>query len=153
MANETSPILSVIATVSSKLPDLAIKNGQLIFVQDNQKIALDFNEKRVFYNQITVFETDEERKSLLAPVTGMFYFVISTAVLWTYQSKWIQLTYPPESILFIGTELPELGSENTLYINKEDKNISVWDTASQKYVTVSEAYESITQEDILALFN
>ena len=83
----------------------------------------------------------------------MFYFVISTAVLWTYQSKWIQLTYPPESILFIGTELPELGSENTLYVNKEDKNISVWDTASQKYVTVSEAYESITQEDILALFN
>lgn len=35
MASEqTKAITSIIATVSKKIPDIAIQNGQLIFVQD-----------------------------------------------------------------------------------------------------------------------
>ena len=83
MADNTYPILSVCATVRSKLSDLVIKNGQMIFVQDKHKIALDYNGKRVFYNQIEELATEQERTSLLAPVSGFYYFVIDTAVLWT----------------------------------------------------------------------
>lgn len=58
MAETIRPILSAIGTVASKLPDLSIKNGQLIFIQDSQKIALDFNDKRVFYNQVVILQKE-----------------------------------------------------------------------------------------------
>lgn len=148
-----TPILSVIGTVKSKIPDLSIKNGQLIFVQDSQKIALDFNNKRVFYNDITILQTDTERTSLLAPVSERFYFVVGTAILWFYKDSWIQVTTAPQDVVFIGTTLPELGSENTLYVNKTENNISVWDADSQEYIVVSDTTNSIDNDDILSLFN
>ena len=95
---ENNAILSVIATTVSQLPNLDIKNGQLIFVKDEQSIALDLNDKRTVYKQIVVLQTDIERTSLLAPISGLFYFVEDTNVLWTYQSEWKQITASPESI-------------------------------------------------------
>lgn len=148
----TKPVLSVCATTASKVKDLTIKDGQLVFVHDTGKIALDFNGKRVFYNQIIELNTEQERATMLAPVSGKYYFVIETAVLWTYQSDWVQITTPPEEVVFIGTELPELGSQKTLYIDKENKNISVWDEDSQKYMVVGEKVNSITDDDINVLF-
>lgn len=156
MADTTNvSILSAIATTASKLPDIAIKNGQLIFVQDKQKIALDFNDKRKFYNQIVILETESERQGLVAPVSGLFYFVVGSAVLWTYQEVWIQITKPPEEVIFIGATLPELGSENVLYINKANKSISVWDAESQLYLVVADETKetkSISNEEIDSLF-
>lgn len=144
--------LSVCATTSGRLPDLAIKNGQLIFIQDKRRIALDFGDSRKFYNQIEELITDEERITLESPVVGSYYFVIETAVLWTYQGKWIQLTTTPEEIVFIGVELPTLGSANKLYVNKEEKEISVWDNEKGKYVVVSDVAKSISESDIDLLF-
>lgn len=150
----TKPILSVCATTSSKVKDLVIKDGQLIFVHDNNKIALDFGGKRTFYNQITELESEQARTSLLAPITGHYYFVIETAVLWTFQGGWKQLTTPPEEIVFIGTELPELGVTKTLYISKEINNehISVWDDTTSSYVIVADKTQVISEEEISSLF-
>lgn len=150
----TSPILSVCATVGERVKELPIKNGQLLFVQDKHRIALDFNGKRRFYNQIEELETELERTSLLAPISGMYYFVIETAVLWTYQGKWIQITSRPEEIVFIGTDIPELGDakENAIYINKTEKNISIFDSTLNDYVVVSDLTQDATEEDIENLF-
>ena len=145
-------MISVIGTVAARLPDLSIKDGQLIFVKDIKKIALDLGGKRTFYNEIEVFESDQDRQDLLAPINGCFYFVVKTAVLWFYQDKWIQLTTPPEQILFIGTELPELGVENKLYVNKEQKNIKIWDDTLNAFVIVGEAISGISESDIDKLF-
>lgn len=145
-------IISVVGTVASKLPDLPIKDAQLIFVKDKQKIALDLGGKRTFYNEIVVIETDQERQELLAPISGCFYFVVNTAVLWFYNQKWIPITTPPEEILFIGTTFPELGSEKMLYINKEKKTISVWNVETQSYDIVSDSTIPIAEESILNLF-
>ena len=143
-------VLSVCATTGSRLSDLVIKDGQLIFVQDKHRIAFDFKGKRVFYNQIEEIATEEEREGI-EPEEGIFYFVISTAVLWTYHGKWIQLTTPPQDVIFIGVELPELGSENILYVNKSGY-ISVWDEDSKDYITVANKSDSISESDIVALF-
>jgi hypothetical protein len=89
---------------------------------------------------------------MLAPVAGLFYFVIETAALWTYRDRWIQLTTPPKEVLFIGTELPELGASKTLYVNTADKEISVWDTATSGYVVVANKTGELTADDIDALF-
>ena len=148
----TRKILSVCATTASRLPDLTIKDGQLIFVQDKHRIAFDFGGSRKFYNQIEELTTEAERVALEAPVVGSYYFVINTAVLWAYQDKWIQLTTPPDEIVFIGADLPELGSEKTLYVNKVEKEIKVWDIETSKYMTVANCSDCVTAEEIDSLF-
>ena len=153
MADATTTILSVCATVASRLSDLEIKNGNLIFVQDKHKIALDYGGKRRFYNQIEELSTEAERKAIIAPVVGVYYFVVDTAVLWTYQNGWVQITTPPEEIVYIGTDtMPELGSAKTLYVSKTKKSISVWDAETQNYIIVAEAKESVNESDIDLLF-
>lgn len=154
MADITSNIgtvLSVCATLGERVKELPIKDGQLIFVQDKRRIAFDFNGKRRFYNQIEELASDAERSSLLAPVSGMYYFVIETAVLWAYQGKWIQVTSRPEEIVFIGTDLPELGSDKTLYVKKTG-GISVWDNDEFTYVPVADKNDYADASDIDALF-
>lgn len=148
----TRAILSVCATTASRLPDLAIKNGQLIFIQDKHRIAFDYGDKRVFYNQIEELATDDDRISLENPVVGSYYFVIDTAVFWTYQGDWIPLTTSPEEIVFIGTEMPELGSAKTLYVSKTNKEISVWDEATNQYIVVADKNDVISESDIDLLF-
>lgn len=95
----TTPILSAYATVGSRVSDLRILDGQLIWVQDKRMIALDFGGKRTFYTQIEELATDGARTSMLAPVTGIFYYVVETAVLWTYQDGWVQITSTPDDII------------------------------------------------------
>ena len=145
-------ILSAIVSTGSKIPDLSIKNAQLIFLKDTQQIALDYDNKRVFYNQIVTFKNEDERKQLLAPVNGLFYFVINTAILYTYQNKWIQITTPPENIVFTGAEYPEFGIENTVYINKNSHLISIWDEETDEYIIVADKTKSITEHELLDLF-
>ena len=62
----TAPF-TVVATSSSRVRELPIKDGQLIFVQDKSRIAFDFKGKRKFYNQITELETEQERTALSEP--------------------------------------------------------------------------------------
>lgn len=149
-----SPILSVCATTGERVKELTIQNGQLIFVQDKHRIAFDFNGKRRFYNQIEELSTEIERASLLAPISGMYYFVIETAVLWTYQGRWVQVTSKPEEIVFIGTEMPELGRAQTLYVTTTNgaENISVWDENSSNYKIVADRTQEVSDEDIEKLF-
>lgn len=150
--NMLKNVLSVCATRSDRLPELPIKNGQLIFIQDKCRIAFDYGDKRKFYNQIELLEADYERVNLEDPVNGHFYFVVDTAVLWFYQNDWVQLTTAPEEIIFIGTEMPELGVEKTLYVDKDKKEISVWDDG--EYIVVSDKTNvgSISESDIDLLF-
>lgn len=148
MANFT-----VIATSSSRVKDLVIKNGQLIFIQDKGRIAFDFNDKRVFYNQIIELQTEYERASLSTPSCG-YYFVIDSACLWRYDEGWKQITNTPEEVVFIGVELPELGQAKTgvLYVNKADKEISIYDETVNSYVVVSDYTNEVSNEDIENLF-
>ena len=144
--------LKVIATSSSRIRDLIIRDNQLIFIRDLGRIAFDSKGKRVFYNQIVELETEAERLALVNPIGG-YYFVISTAVLWHYKNGWVQITEKPQEILFVGVELPELGQEGKLYIDTDDKEISVWDEETNKYIVVSNYTEEASASDIEDLFN
>lgn len=148
----TQSVMSLVATTSQKIRDLIIKDGQLIFIQDLGRIAFDFKGTRVFYNQIVELDTEADRLSLDNPLSG-YYFVIDSACLWFYQDGWIQITEKPEEIIFIGVELPELGHQGKLYVDTDDREISVWDEETDKYITVSNYTDEITIEDIENLFN
>jgi hypothetical protein len=144
---------SFIATVSDRIKDLVIKDGQMIFITDEGRIALDYKGKRTFYNQINELESERERLDLSEPINGKYYFVIETAVFWRYYNGWQQITTAPDDIVFIGTEMPELGKPKTLYVDKENREISVWDDTEDEYVKVSNYTDSISVEEISALFN
>lgn len=150
--SNTNPILSVCVTTGERVKELSITDGQLVFVQDKHRIALDFGGKRRFYNQIEELSTELERVSLLAPISGMYYFVIETAILWAYQGDWVQITSAPEDIVFIGTEMPALGKKQTLYVNTADKAILVWDNIAGDYVIVSNRTDEASDSDIESLF-
>ena len=115
MADNIKTVLSLRATTADKVKDLVIKNGQLIFVTDEGRIALDYGNKRTFYNQIIELNEDQERLNLSNPINGKYYFVIGTAIFWRYYNGWKQLTSTPGEIIFIGTEMPELGRGNMIY--------------------------------------
>lgn len=155
MADTTSTksVLSLVATTSSKIRDLVIKDGQLIFIQDLGRIAFDFKGQRVFYNQIVELDTEAERLTLDSPLSG-YYFVIDSACLWFYQDGWIQITEKPQEVICIDVELPELGQakEGTLYVNKAEREIAVFDSASNEYIIVSDYTNECTNDDIEGLF-
>lgn len=150
----TKPIMSLVATSSSRIRDLAIKDGQLIFIQDAGRIAFDFNGKRVFYNQIVELNTEVERLSLEQPLDG-YYFVIDSACLWRYKNTWIQITEKPQEIVFVGVEFPQLGQPNKIYANITDgsESISVWDDDRGSYVVVADKTYSMTENEIIEMFN
>ena len=154
MGNTTADtVMALIDTTSSRVKDLTIKNGQLIFIQDLGRIAFDFKNKRIFYNQIVELNTEGDRVTLDNPISG-YYFVIDTATLWFYQDEWVQITEKPEEVVFIGVELPELGQakENALYVNKMEREIAVFDSALNEYVIVSNYTKEATVEEIEDLF-
>lgn len=99
MADSTAKtVLSVVATSNSKLSELSVKDGQLILVQDKNTIAFDFGGRRRLYKQIEEISTEAARLSILAPVTGCYYFVVETSVLWTYRDGWVPITTTPSSV-------------------------------------------------------
>ena len=148
----TKSVMSLIATTSSRIRELVIKDGQLIFIQDLGRIAFDFKGQRVFYNQIVELDTEAERQSLENPLDG-YYFIIDSACLWFYKDGWIQITEKPQEVLFIGTELPQLGQQGKLYIDTDDREISVWDEETDKYIKVSNFTEEVSDADIEDLFD
>ena len=95
---DSNAVLTVRTTIGSKVANLGISDGQLIFVRDKRQVALDFDGRRTFYNLIEELATDGARLALLAPVTGAYYFVVETGVLWAYQDDWIRLTTSPEEM-------------------------------------------------------
>lgn len=147
----TKSVMSLIATTSSRIRELVIKDGQLIFIQDLGRIAFDFKGQRVFYNQIVELDTEAERQTLESPLDG-YYFVIDSACLWFYKSGWIQITEKPQEVLFIGTELPQLGQQGKLYVDTDDREISIWDEETDKYIKVSNFTEEASDSDIESLF-
>lgn len=144
-------VMSLVATSSSRIRELTIKDGQLIFIQDLGRIAFDYKGQRVFYNQIVELETEAERLDLNEPLDG-YYFVIDSACLWFYKSGWTQITEKPDDILFIDVELPQLGQQGKLYVDTDDREISVWDEETDTYITVSNFTEEATDADINNLF-
>jgi hypothetical protein len=67
----------------------------------------------------------------------------------------MQITEKPQEVISIGVELPELGQakDNVLYVNKVEREIAVFDNASNEYIIVSDRTNEVTNTDIEDLFN
>lgn len=114
-----APVMKFYRTTSAKLNLLEVKDGQLIFVEDSKKIYLDNSTERIEYGSIISLISEEQRKQLLFPIDGAFYFVKETNCFWRYEGKWIQLTSTPETQIYFLNDLPDIGVENKLYVSNE----------------------------------
>lgn len=125
-----------LSTVNSKLSQLDIENGQLIFVSDTRNIYLDFNGVRTEYSQVIILAKESDRVNYLSPITA-FYFVKETKIFWRFEGgEWIQLTTPPkETIIFLNySDLPNVGTKGVLYVTESQTYI--WD--GSEYVLLGE---------------
>lgn len=133
-------IVKVYTTVASKLSQLTVKDGQLIFVSDTRRIYLDFSGNRICYDTILNFDKDSDRTSLMAPVEG-FYFVKETNTLWNYGvSGWNQLTSDNPNPIFFGNEVsdfPTQGNSKTLYVAND---------ATYRYNSITSSYDMIANK-------
>lgn len=143
MANS---IVKFYTTVAAKLSQLAVKNGQIIFVSDTRKIYLDFAGQRVCYDAIAIFDTDQERLDWLAPVEG-FYYVRETHVIWNFSGSWTQITpenLTPISFGVTAQDFPAVGNNKILYI--ADDATYKWDAAKSEYKPVSNLTQWVEME-------
>lgn len=127
---ESKTILKAYSTVESKLPTLPLEDGQLIFVYDKKKIALDNHGIRTIYEQIQTIETEEQRNDLLAPIDS-FYFVIETSILWRYSNgHWNQITTPPQE------QIDRIVAEGAKQIKEvQDKGAEVLQSIPEDFTT------------------
>ena len=139
---EIESTLKVVSTTSTRLGQLPVEYGQLIFVKDTRELYFDHQEGRISYNQIIILETEQQRKNMKHPVTG-FYFVKDTGIIWRYEGEWIVITNPPsEQIEFLPKEsFPIVGKTNILYIDNTriyrwleneyvEMGVPIWETFS-----------------------
>ena len=121
--------MKFISTVDSRLPQLPIKEGQLIFVGDTRKICLDLDGVRTEYSQIIPLQTEQDRINYIKPING-FYFVHETKVLWNCENGvWFSLSTPPQEIIvFVENfeKLPQTGQKKVLYIVEELGTEYIW---------------------------
>lgn len=135
-----SAIVKFYHTVDSKLAQLPVRDGNLVFVTDTKKMYLDINGNRLPYIDIQILSQETDRTSILAPIEG-FYYVEETNVLWRYKGSWKQVTPDNITPLFFGDydSFPEQGSSGTLYVS--DNATYKWDSVKSQYVCVANKTE------------
>lgn len=135
-----SAIVKFYHTTQSKLAQLPVSDGNLIFVTDTKKMYLDINGNRLGYQDIQVLPTETDRTSILAPIEG-FYYVEETNILWRYKEGWKKVTPDNLSPLFFGAyeDFPPAGNSNVLYIS--DDATYKWDSLTSTYQCVSNKTE------------
>ena len=157
--NTPKTIMSICATVSDRIKNLVIKEGQLIFLHDVGTIALDYKGKRTFYNQIIELEAEVERKNLSEPINGKYYFIVgyiyngifnnivgaifylSQALKFAEESKSIQLEVKVRIAL---------GEAYRIKGNEEDKMKVLKPLIEEdKYNSIDSFYKNLIRENII----
>lgn len=135
-----SAIVKFYHTTQSKLAQLPVSDGNLIFVTDTKKMYLDINGNRLGYQDIQVLPTETDRTSILAPIEG-FYYIEETNILWRYKEGWKKVTPDNLSPLFFGAyeDFPPTGNSNVLYIS--DDATYKWDSLTSTYICIANKTE------------
>ena len=133
-------IIQIYITTSDRLPDLTVKDGQLIFVKDVKKIYLDYGSLRTEYSVLQTVDTEKDRENMDSPAEG-FYFVEETSRMWWYKNKWVPITPSNLEPVFIGDydSFPTIGRENTLYVTEDGTYI--WSNKLNDYLLVASKTE------------
>lgn len=78
--------MKLIYTTAEKLNSLSLTDGQIIYVPNDNIIALDMRGQRFIYKTIRTFTTDAERLNAVFISPG-FYYVEETNIIWRYTAN------------------------------------------------------------------
>ena len=133
-------IVKAYSTTNSKLSQLPVSDGNLIFVKDTHTIYLDLNGNRLAYTDIVILPKETDRTSILAPIEG-FYYVEETDIFWRYKEGWKQITPDNINPLFFGDyeDFPPTEKDNVLYIS--DEATYKWDSLTSTYICIANKTE------------
>lgn len=125
------PTMKFIATTKDKLDSIPIIAGSLIFVRDDRAIYLDVTDsQRTIYQSVITITSEEERRTMIAPIDG-FYYVQKENTLWSYfNSLWVEVIGKNPNIVFT-EEMPLIGTENIIYVNNHI--LYNWNKDKQEY--------------------
>ncbi len=127
-------------TTSEYLQTLPIKNGNIIFVPDNDLICLDISNQRFTYQTIKTFSTEQEREQTPFPNEG-FYYVEATNVIWRWaNNQWSKITPTNLTPVVYGAteqDFPAIGKNDTLYYT--DEGIYNYKSQNNKYNLIANA--------------
>jgi len=125
------PTMKFIATTRDKLDSIPIIAGSLIFVRDDRAIYLDVTDsQRTIYQSVITITSEEERRTMIAPIDG-FYYVQNENTLWSYfNSLWVEVIGKNPNIVFT-EKMPLIGTENIIYVNNHI--LYNWNKDKQEY--------------------
>ena len=133
--------IKLIYTTAKKLDSLPKVNGQVIFVPNDNILALDMQGQRFLYKTIRTFTTDAERLNAVFISPG-FYYVEETNIIWRYTANkvWRQITSIKTSPIIYGETkevFPQIGEEGILFYT--DNGIYNWKPQLNEYNLIANA--------------
>ncbi len=133
--------MKLIYTTAEKLNSLNLADGQIIYVPNDNIIALDMRGQRFIYKTIRTFATDAERLNAVFISPG-FYYVEETNIIWRYTANkiWRQITSPEKTPIIYGETkevFPEIGEEGILFYT--DNGIYNWKPQLNEYNLIANA--------------
>ena len=133
--------MKLIYTTAEKLNSLTLADGQIIYVPNDNIIALDMRGQRFIYKTIRTFTTDAERLNAVFISPG-FYYVEETNIIWRYTANkvWRQITSAKTSPIIYGETkevFPQIGEEGILFYT--DNGIYNWKPQLNEYNLIANA--------------
>ena len=86
-------IVKYIETIDSKLASIPINIGNIIYVKDTADTYFDSSDmRRIKLGDIIQIATEEDRRSIIAPLENKLYLVIDTSKMYLYHdSMWVAI--------------------------------------------------------------
>lgn len=138
---QTITPLSMVVTTKDKISQLPLKDGQMIFLKDKQRIYWDWDKKRSAYHDILELATHTDRTGLENPVNNKIYLVDEDYTLWQYRNgEWFALTREP-NVVFKSSPVDlssTPGKKDVLYVAGKQLYI---------YNTENSSFEEIAKQD------
>lgn len=130
--------LSLTEASQSKLKDIPITDGQLIFCRDTGNFYKDDSASR--QQMSSEFIVCSELP--LAPLSNKLYLLMPNTLCY-FNGEWIELNESPVITRDTHLSFPNIGDERHIYIASKENKTYRWDNTQLKYYCIGSDYNDI----------
>ena len=131
-------VLSLTEVSQSRLSDIHITNGQLIFCKDTGSFYKDDATARIKMSSDIV--TCSELP--LAPLANKIYLLLPGTLYW-FNGEWVELNKSSAITEDTIYSFPTVGNEAFIYIASKENRTYRWDNDNSKYYCIGSDYNEI----------
>lgn len=130
--------LSLIEISQSKLKDVPITDGQLIFCSDTGNFYKDDNRQRIQMSSEFIVCSELP----LAPISNKLYLLLPNTLCF-FNGQWVELNESPVVSKDTIYSFPTTGNEKNIYIATKTNETYRWDDENTKYYCIGSDYNNI----------